>query len=154
MTAAAPSRRAFVLLGATLAVFVGLIVVLVVSSVSRPSVHAFAPRALGNGKEPVAGAAAETVTVDARDARVWRYLELDGRARESSPFEPWDLAVRRFDLVSSGVTADLGVVPFESRGHVYVLRTSDGAYVKMQIVSYYCPGPTAGCMTVRIAPVR
>lgn len=193
MSGAPPSKRARAVLGATMAIFLALIGVLLVSSVTRPAVHAFTPR-VPHSRSPVA-ADAETVTVDARDARAWRYLDLDNGARESSPFEGWDLAVRRFDVISSGVVADLGAVPFasvtrapspepsarwiatrrasdttnaalrrwygysflshvlESRGNVYVVRTSADAYVKMRIVSYYCPGPTAGCMTMVFSPV-
>ena len=34
---------------------------------------------------------------------------------------------------------------------VYVLRTRTGQAVKLAIVSYYCPGPEPGCVTVRFA---
>ena len=42
----------------------------------------------------------------------------------------------------------------ESNEHVYVLLSRAGRPFKMQIVSYYCPGLTAGCMTLRYAPVE
>lgn len=32
---------------------------------------------------------------------------------------------------------------------VFVLRTREGHFVKLQIVGYYCPGPTPGCLTFR-----
>ena len=32
---------------------------------------------------------------------------------------------------------------------VWVVRTREGRYVKMQVISYYCPGPTPGCVTFR-----
>ncbi|MBI4539691.1 MAG: HmuY family protein [Gemmatimonadetes bacterium] len=32
---------------------------------------------------------------------------------------------------------------------VYAVRTADGRYAKLQIVSYYCPGASAGCLTFR-----
>ena len=35
------------------------------------------------------------------------------------------------------------------RGEVYVVRTREGRYAKFQVLSYYCPGPTPGCMTIR-----
>lgn len=38
-------------------------------------------------------------------------------------------------------------------GHVYVLRTRGGALWKLQLLSYYCPGLTAGCLTLRYAPL-
>ena len=37
----------------------------------------------------------------------------------------------------------------EPRGHVYVVRTRERRYAKFEILSYYCPGPVAGCMTIR-----
>lgn len=36
-----------------------------------------------------------------------------------------------------------------SRGRVFALRTADGRYVKLAVVSYYCPGPEPGCLTIR-----
>ena len=32
---------------------------------------------------------------------------------------------------------------------VYAVRTADGRYAKLAIVSYYCPGARAGCLTFR-----
>ncbi|HUP01064.1 MAG TPA: HmuY family protein [Gemmatimonadota bacterium] len=32
---------------------------------------------------------------------------------------------------------------------VYAIRTADGRYAKLEIVSYYCPGARAGCTTFR-----
>lgn len=37
------------------------------------------------------------------------------------------------------------------KGHVYAVRTADGRYAKMEIVSYYCPGAVPGCLTIRYA---
>ena len=37
------------------------------------------------------------------------------------------------------------------RGDVYVLRTREGHYVKLQLAGYYCPGTTPGCITFRYA---
>ena len=36
-------------------------------------------------------------------------------------------------------------------GHVYAIRTADLRYAKLEILSYYCPGPVAGCLTFRYA---
>jgi hypothetical protein len=33
--------------------------------------------------------------------------------------------------------------------HVWAVRTADGRYAKMEIVSYYCPGAQPGCVTFR-----
>ncbi len=37
------------------------------------------------------------------------------------------------------------------KAHVYAVRTADGRYAKMQIVSYYCPGALPGCVSIRYA---
>ena len=34
---------------------------------------------------------------------------------------------------------------------VYVIRTGTGQVVKLEVLSYYCPGPEPGCVTVRFA---
>jgi hypothetical protein len=95
----------------------------------------------------------------------------------------WDVAVRRYNLIGRGDVVDLGPARFdtvagvhgepeantstvgkwyrynllthllEPTGHVYVVRTTAGRLFKLQIVSYYCPGLTAGCMTIRYAPL-
>lgn len=36
-----------------------------------------------------------------------------------------------------------------ARGRVYALRTADGRYAKVEVLSYYCPGPEPGCLTLR-----
>jgi len=33
--------------------------------------------------------------------------------------------------------------------HVYVVRTADGRYAKLELLGYYCTGGEAGCMTFR-----
>jgi hypothetical protein len=38
-------------------------------------------------------------------------------------------------------------------GHVYALRTRDGHLYKMEVLGYYCPGLTPGCLTLRYAPL-
>ena len=35
------------------------------------------------------------------------------------------------------------------RGRLYVVRTSEGRFAKLELISYYCPGPQAGCLTFR-----
>jgi hypothetical protein len=37
--------------------------------------------------------------------------------------------------------------------HVYALRTRDGRLWKLQVLGYYCPGLSAGCLTIRYAPI-
>ncbi len=38
--------------------------------------------------------------------------------------------------------------------HVYAIRTVDGAFVKMQVLGYYCAGPDPGCMTIRFGALK
>jgi len=40
------------------------------------------------------------------------------------------------------------------KGHLYVVRTSEGRFAKVQLISYYCPGLRAGCLTFRYAFLR
>ena len=35
------------------------------------------------------------------------------------------------------------------KGHAYAVRTADGRYAKMEILSYYCLGAQPGCVTIR-----
>jgi heme-binding HmuY-like protein len=42
----------------------------------------------------------------------------------------------------------------EPNGHVYLIRDARGRMWRMEIVSYYCPGPEAGCLTIRYGPWR
>ncbi len=37
----------------------------------------------------------------------------------------------------------------EPKAMAYAIRTTDGRFAKMRIVSYYCPGLAAGCLTIR-----
>jgi hypothetical protein len=37
---------------------------------------------------------------------------------------------------------------------VYALRTRDGTLWKLQLLGYYCPRLTAGCVTLRYAPIQ
>lgn len=41
----------------------------------------------------------------------------------------------------------------EPNGHIYALRSPTGALWKLAVISYYCPGVQAGCLTVRYAPM-
>jgi hypothetical protein len=36
-------------------------------------------------------------------------------------------------------------------GQAYTLRTDLGTGVTLEVLGYYCPGPTAGCLTFRYA---
>lgn len=42
----------------------------------------------------------------------------------------------------------------EPKGHVYAIRSPTGYVGKLAIVSYYCRGLVAGCLTIRFASIR
>jgi len=56
-------------------------------------------------------------------------------------------AIRRWYLY--GMVSHL----LEPNGHVYVVRTRTGQHVKLEILSYYCRGIEAGCLTFRYATI-
>lgn len=61
-----------------------------------------------------------------------------GRDSSSTVFEDW------YDY---GFTSHL----LEPKPAVYAIRTADGRYAKLQILSYYCPEAVSGCVTFRYA---
>jgi len=139
---------------------------------------------------PRASRATDTLTIDARDGRTWRFASLRS-ARVLAPGDTagWDIAVRRHRIIANGTLADAGAMPFddvstlptvefvantlgsdssntatnrwyrygmlshllEPNGHTFVLRATDGRYVKFEVLSYYCRGLEAGCLTIRAA---
>jgi len=56
-----------------------------------------------------------------------------------------DSTVASFKWYSYGFSSHV----LTPRGDVYAIRTADGRYAKMEILSYYCTGAEAGCMTIR-----
>jgi hypothetical protein len=69
------------------------------------------------------------------------------------PGEGYEPTVARTDSVNAAI-ADWYDYSFFShlltpRPHVYAVRTADGRYAKMELLGYYCPGATPGCMTFR-----
>jgi hypothetical protein len=178
-----------VILGAGLLVFVLLIGFLVASALAPREVLVFDPAAYARRQAPETREPwTDTVTVDARDARAWRFFDLDrGMLLEAPDTAGWDLAFRRFHIIAAAGILDLGTTDFQSpspvpatgyqpnvyrsdtlnpatarwyrysmlthllksRERVYALRTSQGRHAKLQILSYYCTGVQAGCLTFR-----
>lgn len=66
------------------------------------------------------------------------WVTTDGRGRDAMhpAFEEW----YRYDFLSHLLLP---------RSRVYVVRTAEGHYAKVEFLSYYCPGPVAGCVTFR-----
>jgi hypothetical protein len=105
-----------------------------------------------------------------------------GRALAPPDTAAWDVAVQRYRVRAAGEVTDLGAAPFERAGpgdapagaprrelgrwyrysfvthllepsaHTYLVRGGDGQRWRVQVVSYYCPGVRAGCLTLRYAP--
>ena len=191
MAIALPRSRASILLLGGLATFVLALGFLVVSSLVKRSAPVFDPTPIGVVRSsPPSGV--DTLTVDARDERLWTFVDLGrGVVMPSSEASAWDLAIRRHDIGASGAIADAGEVQFEAvrrapagtyiatsggrdtvnaairrwylygmvshllepNGHVYVVRTRTGRHVKLEILSYYCRGMEAGCLTFRYATI-
>lgn len=184
------SRASILLLGG-LATFLLALVFLVVSSLVKRSAPVFEPTPIGMMRSSPPSEV-DTLTVDARDERLWRYVDLGrGVVMPSSEASAWDLAIRRHDIGASGAIADAGKVQFdavrrapaetyiatsggrdtvnaairrwylygmfshllEPNGHVYVVRTRTGQHIKLEILSYYCPGLEGGCLSFRYAAI-
>ena len=123
-----------------------------VGSLRRPDVAVYEP-GVRSGPD-----GATVVTLDARDPDRWVRFDLDGGELVSGEGE-WDLAVRRYEVRLRGAAGvrELGewhrydffshlLIPRE-RG--YRVALGDGRSARLRFLSYYCPGPEAGCVTLR-----
>ena len=119
-----PRSRASILLLSGLATFVLALVFLVASSLVRRSAPVFDPTPIGVVRSsPPSGV--DTLTVDARDERLWRFVDLGrGVVSAASEASAWDLVIRRHDIGASGAIADAGEVKFEA-----VRRAPAGTYI-------------------------
>jgi hypothetical protein len=171
----APATRPPLPLVAAAVVFVGFLALLVAQSLAPQRIETFplgahAPRPLAPGRT-------DTLTIDVRDATTWRYVDLDRGVLLAAPDTlGWDIAARRFQLRVPGdaaarttrATPPTAATPaldlprwyrydflshlLRPTGLTYQLRT-DGGEVTLEVLGYYCPGPTAGCLTFRHTPV-
>ena len=125
---------------------------LVAASLTRRAAPAFAPTMLARG---------DTLTVDATDGATWRYVSLErGRVLTAPDTLQWDLAIRRYNVrvrgrgeIGKWYRYSLLTHLLEPKPESYVVHPIGGRAFKLQIVSYYCPGLTAGCMTLTYGPV-
>lgn len=185
-------RTPALIIGGTIAAAV----VFVLFSLQQPTVASYPPTPPFPVEVGTALAGPRTYTLDASATDGWAAFDFSrGSAVTTSDPDGWDLAFRRFNVMTNGGPGfrgnagivDLGPVAFDSvmeapvggyegsdaahdstnsaaerwydygftshilrsKGHVYVLRTADGRYAKFQILSYYCPGATPGCVTYR-----
>ncbi len=171
-----------------LSVFALVLLYLIISSLTSRTAPMFDLSPVGGTPVRVGRTLVDTVTIDARKSDTWTFFDFErAEVLQLSDTVGWDLAFRRFNVMSSGELADLGAVEFESvatapltgytspvvgadtvdapvgrwyrysilshllrpTGHVYVLRTEEGAFAKFELVSYYCTGMVAGCVTFR-----
>ena len=124
MAIALPRSRASILLLSGLATFVLALGFLVVSSLVRRTAPVFDPTPLGVVRSSPRSEV-DTLTVDARDERLWTFVDLGrGVVLPSSKASAWDLAIRRHDIGASGAIADAGAVQFEA-----VRRAPAGTYI-------------------------
>lgn len=108
-----------------LGVFLAVVALLMVSSLTRPGVPEFEPTAEPPRPPGGPGPREGTYTVDARNRDHWVYFDFSrGSVVDGREPEGWDLAFRRFHIVvngGEGLPADggvrpLGDVPLDSAG--------------------------------------
>ena len=122
--------------------FVGLMAWLLTASLSRPEPPVFTPSPVIPGRAPAESLVTGTLTVDARDAEAWRFVSL-ARGTVLSPPDTagWDLAIRRFHIVSAGGLRSLGDTAFEIIGQVpadgYVATALGADTVNPAIARWY-----------------
>lgn len=142
---------------------------LVAQSLAPRRIETFSLGASASGP-PLPGRT-DTVTLDVRDGEHWVYFDLDrGAVLEPADSQGWDLAARRFQLrvpvaIAPSSADASGNLPrwyrydflahlLRPSGPVYRLRTDQGHDIALEVLGYYCPGPTAGCLTLVYAPGR
>jgi hypothetical protein len=132
------------------AVFIIAMVYLVASSFTRRGAPTFAPTTEARG---------DTLTVDATDGAAWRYVSLArGRVLTVPDTTEWDVAIRRYNVRVKGggeigkwYTYNLLTHLLEPKSQPYVVHSAGGPSFELRILSYYCPGLTAGCLTLHFA---
>jgi hypothetical protein len=125
---------------------------LVTASLTRRVAPTFAPTVEARG---------DTLTVDATDGAAWRYVSLErGRVLSGPDSSGWDLAIKRYNVrvrgrgeIGKWYRYSLLTHLLEPESRVYVVEPVGGRAFKLEIVSYYCPGLTAGCMTLKYSPL-
>lgn len=152
-------------------VFVAVLAYLVVVSLTRRDAPTFAPSPAERVRPAQWARTGDTLTLDATRADAWTYASLaEGRALAPADTAAWDVAVQRYRVRASGGVTDLAPAGaprrelgrwyrysfvthlLESAGRTYVVRGANGRSWRVQVVSYYCPGVRAGCLTLRYAP--
>ena len=86
---------------------------LVIASLVPPGVPTFAPRSTS----PRDTLEEDTVTIDARDAELWRFFAFWHGQLVPSDTAGWDLAVRRFRVIVAGEAVRLDTSTFDALTH-------------------------------------
>jgi hypothetical protein len=127
------SRPPLLLVGG-FALFIVVTGYLVVSSVTKRSVPTFDPSPRTTASPDSGPRHDDTITVDATDSKLWRYIDFDRGSVVAPPDTAgWDLAVRRYVVIASDAIADLGPTRFEDvrdapdRGFVANVTANDTA---------------------------
>lgn len=104
---------------------------------------------------------ARTVTLDARDPDRWVHFDLDGAAVVGED-GPWDVAFRRHEArarteevqreLSEWYRYDFLSHLLTPRDRAFRVPLEDERTAELRFLSYYCPGPEAGCVTFRYEP--
>lgn len=151
-TSARSAARTLLLVG--LGLFTGLLGLMVATSLARRAAPVFEPTPVGVQLMP--DTAEVLITIDARNETAWQYVDLDtGTALAPGDSAGWDLAAQRFRLRTAG--GDLGrwyrygfmTHLLEPAGGLYEVVTDQERTATVEVVSYYCPGLQAGCLTLR-----
>lgn len=126
-------------------------------SLRRPDVDTFEP-GVRDAPDTATSGGATVVTLDARDPDRWVRFDLDAAAVVSER-EGWELAFRRYEVrAAPEAPAEVleGWYRYDFFSHLliprdrsYRLSLEDGRLVEIRFLSYYCPGPEAGCVTFR-----
>lgn len=106
------SPVANLVLGAVLVLFVLLLGLLAAGALTRREAAEFAPTPIEALPEAT-NLVIDTITIDARSEREWRWFSFGTRSVVASPTAGWDLGFRRFNVVASGGAIDLGRVRYE-----------------------------------------
>lgn len=93
--------------------FLAAVGYLIASSVAKRTVVVFEPTPVGRARLDRSDGLADTVTIDAGDAKGWRFFDVDRGSVIAPPdTSGWDLAFRRFHIRAAGAVADGGQVSF------------------------------------------
>ena len=126
MTAASTSSRTPPALWAGLVLFIGILVYVVISSLTSHDALVFELSPVMPADVQPGATVTDTITVDARDPEHWVFFDFARRSVVRPPdTSGWDLAFRRFSVVPSHAALDAGDRPFDE-----LTEAPEGGYVE------------------------